>query len=99
MFAYLESASLKSIPLPWLREGDASSQLLCFPTPHIGVMMQKLTQFRPEATKRGRWFVAITTGNGPDSHVGDFATEADAELWISTKAKYWPGERDQMTTR
>lgn len=40
----------------------------------------------------GRWFVAVKTGVGPDSHIGDFATEAEANDWISTKSKYWPGK-------
>jgi len=41
-----------------------------------------------------RWFVSVKTGNGPDSHIGDFETEAEAKAWISTKAKYWPGRPD-----
>jgi hypothetical protein len=52
--------------------------------------MTEKPKFRSEMTKNGRWFVAITTGYGPDSHVGDFATEADAQSWISTKSKDWP---------
>jgi hypothetical protein len=51
-------------------------------------------QFEPEMIKSGRWFVAVKTGNGPDSHIGDFETKADAEVWISTKSKYWPGKPD-----
>lgn len=54
-------------------------------------MTTKTPHFQPEKTKDGRWFVAVKTGNGPDSHIGDFDTEADAERWIATKAKYWPG--------
>ena len=49
-------------------------------------------QFRPEMVKGGRWFVAVKTGNGLDSHVGDFETEAEAKDWILTKSKYWPGK-------
>jgi hypothetical protein len=49
-------------------------------------------QFQPEMVEAGRWFVAAKTGNGPDSHVGDFETEAEAKHWISTKSKYWPGK-------
>jgi hypothetical protein len=30
------------------------------------------------------------TGNGPDSHVGDFSTEAEARQWNMTKSKDWP---------
>jgi hypothetical protein len=40
----------------------------------------------------GRWFVSVTTGNGPDSHIGDFETEAEAKNWILTKSKYWPSK-------
>jgi len=47
-------------------------------------------QFEPEKNTGGRWFVAVKTGKGPDSHIGDFGTEAEAKDWISTKAKYWP---------
>jgi hypothetical protein len=52
-------------------------------------------KFRAEKNKTGRWFVAITTGNGPDSHVGDFATEEEAQRWISTKSKDWPCPEDE----
>jgi hypothetical protein len=48
-------------------------------------------QFAPEQNSGGRWFVAVKTGKGPDSHIGDFETEESAKDWISTKAKYWPG--------
>jgi hypothetical protein len=44
--------------------------------------------------KSGTWFVSVTTGYGPDSHIGDFATEKDAQDWISTKSQYWPGKPD-----
>ena len=57
-------------------------------------MTPKTPHFQPEKTKDGRWFVAVKTGNGPDSHIGDFDTEADAERWIATKAKYWPGREN-----
>jgi hypothetical protein len=53
--------------------------------------------FRPEENSAGRWFVAVATGNGPDSHVGDFATEEEAQAWIATKSKYWPGKPDAPT--
>jgi hypothetical protein len=45
--------------------------------------------------KGGRWFVAVKTGKGPDSHIGDFDNEAAAQHWISTRAKYWPGRADE----
>jgi hypothetical protein len=54
-------------------------------------------QFEPEMIKSGRWFVSVKTGNGPDSHIGDFATEAEAKEWISAKSRYWPGKPDKQT--
>ena len=57
-------------------------------------MPQTLPEFEPELMKNGRWFVAVKTGNGPNSHVGDFESEAQARCWISTKSKYWPGKAD-----
>jgi hypothetical protein len=45
--------------------------------------------------KGGRWAVAITTGHGPVSYVGNFATEAEAQDWISTNAKDWPQPADK----
>jgi hypothetical protein len=59
---------------------------------HILEMIKTLPEFRPEMLKGGRWFVAVKTGNGPDSHIGDFDTEAEAKDWILTKSKYWPGK-------
>lgn len=59
---------------------------------HIAGMQKTFPQFKPEMIPSGRWFVAVKTGNGPDSHIGDFENEAEAENWISTKAKYWPDE-------
>jgi hypothetical protein len=56
-------------------------------------MSKPFPQFQPEMIKGdGRWFVAVKTGNGPDSLIGDFETEAEAMDWISTKSKYWPGK-------
>ena len=55
-------------------------------------MTKTLPQFAILTTKSGRWFIAVTTGHGPDSHIGDFETEAQARDWISTKSKYWPGK-------
>jgi hypothetical protein len=46
--------------------------------------------FHPKMNKTGRWFVAVTTGYGPESHIGDFPTEQEALRWISTKSKDWP---------
>jgi hypothetical protein len=55
-------------------------------------VMRVLPYFEPQRTKSDRWFVSVRTGNGPDSHIGDFATEAEAKDWISIKAQYWPGK-------
>ena len=52
-------------------------------------MAEKPT-FRPQMLKSGRWFVCVVTRCGPDSHIGDFATEKEAQHWISTKSKTWP---------
>jgi hypothetical protein len=52
--------------------------------------MSENPKFCPEMNKTGRWFVAVMTGNGPDSHVGDFSAEAEARQWIMTKSKDWP---------
>jgi hypothetical protein len=57
-------------------------------------MAKTVPYFEPEMIKSGHWFAAVTTGNGPDSHIGDFETEAEAKSWILTKSKYWPGKRD-----
>jgi hypothetical protein len=42
----------------------------------------------------GTWFVAVATGHGPESHIGDFLTEEEAQRWIVTKSKYWPSKPD-----
>jgi hypothetical protein len=57
-------------------------------------MTEERPHFSPQMTTSGRWFVSVETGNGPDSHIGDFDSEAQARKWISTKAKYWPGKAD-----
>ena len=59
------------------------------PRAHIGVMTEKL-KFHSKMIKDGRWTVRVITGHGPDSHIGDFATEEEAQRWISTKSKDWP---------
>ena len=57
-------------------------------------MTKVVPTFKPKAIPGGRWFVTVVTGKGPDSHIGDFATEAEAENWITIKSKYWPGKPD-----
>lgn len=51
--------------------------------------MPDKSKFYPKTTKGDRWTVRIFTGHGPDSHIGDFATEEEAKRWISTKSKDW----------
>jgi hypothetical protein len=62
------------------------------PNLRTGALAQVQPEFEPQRTRGGRWFVSVKTGNGPDSHIGDFDTEAEAKTWISKKAKYWPGK-------
>ena len=50
--------------------------------------------FKPQMVRGGRRFIAVVTGYGPDSHIGDFATEEEAKDWIMTKSKYWPSKPD-----
>jgi hypothetical protein len=54
-------------------------------------MNKAFPAFKPQL-QSGRWFVAVETGNGPDSHIGDFESENDARAWIDSKSKYWPGK-------
>jgi hypothetical protein len=55
-------------------------------------MAKTVPEFEPQMIESGRWFVSVKTGNGPDSHIGDFETEADAHDWILRKSQYWPGK-------
>ena len=57
--------------------------------------MSEIPKFHSKMIKGGRWAVAITTGHGPVSYVGNFATEAEAQDWISTNAKDWPQPADK----
>jgi hypothetical protein len=52
--------------------------------------MSEIPKFHSKMIKGGRWAVAITTGHGPASYVGNFATEAEAQDWISANSKDWP---------
>jgi hypothetical protein len=63
-------------------------------TSHITAMIRMVPHFEPKMLKSGHWFVSVVTGNGPDSHIGDFATEADAKNWILNKSRYWPSKPD-----
>ena len=57
--------------------------------------MSEIPKFHSKMIKGGRWAVAITTGHGPVSYVGNFATEAEAQDWISTNSKDWPHPADK----
>jgi hypothetical protein len=56
---------------------------------HIGAMTEG-PEFRSKMVRSGRWTVTIVTGYGPSSYVGDFATEEEADHWISINSKDWP---------
>src|SRR6202035_2059352 len=56
-------------------------------------MTETFPRFEPEMIKSGRWFVAVKTGKGPDSHIGDFDSEAAAQHWISTSTTESEGRR------
>ncbi|MET3840455.1 hypothetical protein ABIE49_002533 [Bradyrhizobium sp. OAE829] len=47
-------------------------------------------EFQPKQRKTGTWTVVVVTGNGPDSHVGDFATKKEAADWIAANSEDWP---------
>jgi hypothetical protein len=51
-------------------------------------------EFYPKMNSSGTWFVAVATGHRPESRIGDFLTEEEAQLWISTKSKDWPSKPD-----
>jgi hypothetical protein len=61
---------------------------------HIGAMTLE-PKFHSKMVKSGRWTVTIATGYGPSSYVGDFATEEEADHWISTNSKDWPHPADK----
>jgi hypothetical protein len=52
--------------------------------------MSRKPKFHSKMIKDGRWTVAVSTGYGPVSHVGNFATEEEANRWIATNSKNWP---------
>jgi hypothetical protein len=54
--------------------------------------------FQPKLNSSGTWFVAVATGHGADSQIGDFLTEEEAQHWILTKSKYWPSKPDAPNT-
>ena len=59
--------------------------------------MSEKPKFHSKMIKDGRWTVAARTGYGPVSHVGNFATEEDANRWIATDSKNWPQPADNQS--
>src|SRR5579871_743702 len=57
--------------------------------------MSEKPKFHSKMIKDGRWTVAVSTGYGPESHVGNFATEEEANRWIATESKNWPQTADK----
>jgi hypothetical protein len=51
--------------------------------------MSEKPKFHSKMIKDGRWTVAVKTGYGPVSHVGNFVTEEEANRWIATDSKNW----------
>jgi hypothetical protein len=51
--------------------------------------MSEEPKFHTKMVKDGRWAVAVTTGYGPQSYVGDFATEEEAQRWIANDSAAW----------
>jgi hypothetical protein len=49
----------------------------------------------PKMIKDGRWTVAVSTGYGPVSHVGNFTTEEEANRLIVTDSKNGPEPADE----
>jgi hypothetical protein len=62
--------------------------------PRAMVMSEK-PKFHSKMIKDGRWTVAVNTGYGPVSHVGNFATEEEANRWIATGSKNWSQPADK----
>jgi hypothetical protein len=50
-----------------------------------GGLAQTPPEFEPQMTKDGRWYVSVKTGNGPDSHIGDFETERMRKTGLQRK--------------
>jgi hypothetical protein len=59
--------------------------------------MSEKPKFHSKMIKDGRWTVAIRTGYGPVSHVGNFATEEEANRWIAIDSKNWPKPADNQS--
>jgi hypothetical protein len=57
--------------------------------------MSEKPKFHSKMIKDGRWTVAVSTGYGPVSHVGNFATEEEATRWIATESKNWSQPADK----
>ena len=61
--------------------------------------MSEKPKFHSKMIKDGRWTVAVSTGYGPVSHVGNFATEEEANRWIASELeKLVPTSRQTKVT-
>ncbi len=60
-----------------------------------GRQVSEKNKFHSKMMKNGRWTVTIIYGYGLASYVGDFATEEEANRWISTNSKNWPQPADK----
>ena len=59
------------------------------------MVMSEKPKFHSKMIKDGRWTVAVSTGYGPVSRVGNFATEEEANRWIATDSKNWTQPADK----
>ena len=57
--------------------------------------MSEKPEFHSKMIKDGRWTVAVSTGYCSVSHVGNFATEEEANRWIATYSKNWSQPADK----
>jgi hypothetical protein len=69
------------------QHGHGGSRILGLNHPAAGAFlgMSEKPKFHSKMIKDGRWTVAVNTGHGPVSHVGNFATEEEANRWIVEK--------------
>jgi hypothetical protein len=51
--------------------------------------MPEKPKFHTKMIKDGRWTVAVTRDYSPPENVGDFATEEEAQRWITDDSAVW----------
>ena len=66
-------------------------------TDNAARVLKTFPSFEPQTPKGGRWFVAVTTGVGPISHIWDFATEVEAEHLEVDKVEILARQTDLST--